>query len=50
VAPPYGSQLHPDHPRDPVSVQIAPVEGAIVQEVFARYLAAQGTLFGVAKY
>jgi site-specific DNA recombinase len=49
TTPPYGYRLHPDHPRDPASVQIDPLEGAIVQEVFARYLTAQGTLLGVAK-
>src|SRR5262244_301403 len=36
--PPYGYRVHPDRPRDPAGVQIEPTEGAIVQEVVARYL------------
>jgi site-specific DNA recombinase len=48
--PPYGYRVHPDRPRDPAGVQIEPVEGAIVQEVFARYLEADGTLLGLAKH
>jgi site-specific DNA recombinase len=48
--PPYGYRLHPDRPRDPAGVQIEPTEGAIVQEVFARYLEADGTLLGLAKH
>jgi site-specific DNA recombinase len=48
--PPYGYRVHPDRPRDPAGVQIEPVEGAIVQEVFARYLEARGTLLGLAKH
>jgi site-specific DNA recombinase len=42
--------VHPDRPRDPAGVQIEPVEGAIVQEVFARYLEAGGTLLALAKH
>jgi site-specific DNA recombinase len=48
--PPYGYRVHPDRPRDPAGVQIEPVEGAIVQEVFARYLEAEGTLLGLATH
>jgi site-specific DNA recombinase len=48
--PPYGYRLHPDRPRDPAGVQIEPSEGAMVQEVFARYLEADGTLLGLAKH
>ena len=48
--PPYGYRVHPDRPRDPAGVQIEPVEGAIVQEVFARYLEAGGTLLGLATH
>jgi site-specific DNA recombinase len=48
--PPYGYRVHPDRPRDPAGVQIEPTEGPIVQEVFARYLEADGTLLGLAKY
>ena len=38
TVPPYGYRLHPDRPRDPAGVQIEPTEGAIVQELFVRYL------------
>jgi site-specific DNA recombinase len=48
--PPYGYRVQPDRPRDPAGVQIEPTEGPIVQEVFARYLEADGTLLGLAKY
>jgi site-specific DNA recombinase len=48
--PPYGYRLHPDRPRDPAGVQIEPTEGAMVQEVFARSLEADGTLLGLAKH
>jgi site-specific DNA recombinase len=50
TVPPYGYRLHPDRPRDPAGVQIEPTEGTIVQEVFARYLEADGTLLGLAKH
>jgi len=49
TVPPYGYRLHPDRPRDPAGVQIDPGEGAIVQELFVRYLEAGGTLLGLAK-
>ena len=42
--------MHPDRPRDSAGVRIEPVEGAIVQEAFARYLEADGTLLGLAKH
>ena len=48
--PPYGYRRPPDRPRDPAGVQIEPVEGAIVQEIFARSLEADGTLLGLAKH
>ena len=48
--PPDGYRLHPDRPRDPAGVQIEPTEGAMVQEVFARYLEADGTRLGLAKH
>jgi len=48
--PPYGYRGHPDRPRDPAGVQIEPVAGASVQEVFARSLAAEGTLLGLATH
>jgi site-specific DNA recombinase len=49
TTPPYGYRLHPDRPRDPAGVQIEPTEGAIVQELFVRYLEDGGTLLGLAK-
>jgi site-specific DNA recombinase len=50
TVPPHGYRLHPDRPRDPAGVQIEPTEGAIVQEVFARYLEVDETLLGLAKH
>ena len=49
TVPPYGYRLHPDRPRDPAGVQIEPTEGAIVQELFVRYLEDGGTVLGLAK-
>ena len=34
----------PDRPRDPSGVQVDPAEGAVIQEIFARYLADGATL------
>jgi site-specific DNA recombinase len=48
--PPYGSRSAPDRPRDPCGVQIEPAEGAIVRELFARYLEDKGTLLSLAKH
>jgi site-specific DNA recombinase len=50
TVPPYGYRSAPDRPRDPAGVQIEPAEGALVQELFARYLENQGTLLSLAKY
>jgi len=50
TVPPYGYRSAPDHPRDPSGVQIEPAEGAIVRELFARYLQEHGTLFNLAKH
>jgi site-specific DNA recombinase len=49
TTPPYGYRLHPERPRDPAGVQIDPMEGVIVQEVFAHYLEEGETLLGLAK-
>jgi site-specific DNA recombinase len=49
TVPPYGYRLHPDRPRDPAGVQIEPTEGAVVQELFVRYLEDGGTLLRLAK-
>src|SRR5215468_6615295 len=50
TTPPYGYRVHPDQPRDPSGVQIDPIEGAIVQELFRRYGQEHETLLGLAKY
>jgi site-specific DNA recombinase len=50
TVPPYGYRSAPDHPRDPSGVQIEPAEGAIVRELFARYLQEHGTLLSLAKH
>src|SRR3954452_916930 len=50
TVPPYGYRSAPDHPRDPSGVQIEPAEGAIVRELFARYLQEHATLFSLAKH
>src|SRR3712207_5002746 len=36
--PPYGYRLAPDRPRDPRGVTVDAAEGAVVAELFARYL------------
>jgi site-specific DNA recombinase len=36
--PPYGYRLDPDHPRNPAGVRVEEAEGAMVSELFARYL------------
>jgi site-specific DNA recombinase len=41
---PYGFRIDPDHPRDPSGVQVDPAEGAVIQEIFARYLEDGATL------
>ena len=41
---PYGYRVDPDRPRDPSSVRVDPAEGAVIQELFARYLADGATL------
>jgi DNA invertase Pin-like site-specific DNA recombinase len=45
---PYGYHVDPDRPRDPTGVQMDPAEGAVVQEIFARYLEDGATLGTVA--
>lgn len=47
---PYGYRLDPDRPRDPAGVTLEPAEGAVVQEVFARYVEAEASLFGLANH
>lgn len=41
---PYGYRVDPDRPRDPSGVQMDPAEGAVIQEIFARYLEDGATL------
>jgi site-specific DNA recombinase len=45
---PYAYRLHPERPRDPTAVQIDPVAGAVVQELFATYAAGGVTLHTLA--
>jgi site-specific DNA recombinase len=42
-SPPYGYRVHPDRPRDPAGVELEPTEGAVVQELFRRYVQEQET-------
>jgi len=47
---PYGYRVDPERPRDPAGVRIDPAAGAIVRELFTRYLEAHETLRGLVKY
>jgi site-specific DNA recombinase len=47
---PYGYRLDPDRPRDPAGVRMEPAEGAVVQQVFARYVEEEASLFGLANH
>ena len=47
---PYGYRIDPERPRDPAGVRIDPAEGAIVRELFRRYLEAHETLRGLVTY
>jgi site-specific DNA recombinase len=49
-SPPYGYRVHPDRPRDPAGVELEPTQGAVVQELFRRYVQDQETLVGLSKY
>ena len=44
---PYGYRVDPDRPRDPTGVRMDPAEGAVVLELFIRYLQPGATLEGV---
>ncbi|MGO8946877.1 MAG: recombinase family protein [Ktedonobacterales bacterium] len=48
--PPYGYRLGVEHPRDPAGVWVEPAEGALVHEIFTRYLTAGRSLGGLAKW
>jgi site-specific DNA recombinase len=47
--PPYGYQVDPDHPRDPDTLQLDPVEAAVVSQIFNWYLEPKTTLYLIAK-
>jgi site-specific DNA recombinase len=47
---PYGYRVDPERPRDPGGVRMDPAEGAIIRELFTRYLEAPETLRGLVKY
>jgi site-specific DNA recombinase len=48
--PPYGYRLGAEHPRDPAGVWVEPLESAMVQAIFRRYLDARMRLDGLAKW
>ncbi len=41
---PYGYRVDPDRPRDPMGVRVDPAQGAVIQELFVRYLEDGATL------
>jgi site-specific DNA recombinase len=47
---PYGYRVDPERPCDPAGVRIVPAEGAVIRELFARYLEAPETIRGLVKY
>jgi site-specific DNA recombinase len=47
---PYGYRLDPDRPRDPAGVTVEPAEAAVVQDLFASYIEAHQSLFGLARH
>jgi site-specific DNA recombinase len=46
--PPYGYRADPDRPRDPRTVRVDDAQGSIVQEIFARYLQVNVSLYSLA--
>jgi site-specific DNA recombinase len=46
--PPYGYRTDVDRPRDPHTVRVDEAQGAIIQEIFARYLQTGVTLYSLA--
>jgi site-specific DNA recombinase len=44
---PYGYRVDPDRPRDPAGVRMDPAQGAVVQDLFVRYLQPGATLQAV---
>lgn len=47
--PPFGYRTDPDRPRDPHTVRVDDAQGAIIQQIFARYLQAGVTLYSLAQ-
>ncbi|PKO14686.1 MAG: preprotein translocase subunit TatB [Chloroflexi bacterium HGW-Chloroflexi-10] len=48
--PPYGYLVDPDRPRDPAGVQIDESRAVIVREIYAFYLQAETSLYGLVKH
>jgi site-specific DNA recombinase len=46
--PPYGYRTDPDRPRNPRTVRVDEAQGAMVQEIFARYLQPGVSLYSLA--
>src|SRR5262249_16842720 len=44
---PYGYRVDPNRPRDPLGVRMDPPEGAVIQDLFVRYLQPGATLEGI---
>jgi site-specific DNA recombinase len=47
---PYGYRVDPEQSPDPAGVRMDPAEGAVVRELFTRYLKGPETLRGLVKY
>jgi site-specific DNA recombinase len=47
---PYGYRVNPDRPRDPAGVQRDEAEAAVIQEMFAWYLAEGASLAGLTRH
>jgi site-specific DNA recombinase len=48
--PPYGYVVDPDHQRDPTGVALHEGRATLIQDIYARYLAPGGTLYGVTQH
>jgi site-specific DNA recombinase len=46
---PFGYQLDPERPRDPAGVRLDPYEAAVVQQIYAWYLADGSSIYRVGK-
>ena len=47
---PYGFQVDPEYPRDPIKVTINEAEASVVREMFAFYLQEDTSLYGLVKH